>query len=159
MYSEENDVVLDQFVGSGTTILEACRLGRKSIGIDINNDAIKMSIDRLKASSRKNNTYILKKHDARNLNFIGSESIGLICTHPPYANIIKYSKDIEGDISLLEEEKFYKANVSVKGSGIGLAVTSEIVNLHNGYLDIDSVEGKGTLVTILLPLIDSSQHS
>ena len=30
MYSEENDVVLDQFVGSGTTILEACRLGRKS---------------------------------------------------------------------------------------------------------------------------------
>lgn len=57
------------------------------------------------------------------------------------------------------KEKFYKANVSVKGSGIGLAVTSEIVNLHNGYLDIDSVEGKGTLVTILLPLIDSSQHS
>ena len=101
MYSEENDVVLDQFVGSGTTILEACRLGRKSIGIDINKDAIKMSIDRLKASSQKNNT--------RNLNFIGSESIGLICTHPPYANIIKYSKDIEGDISLLEEEQFYKA--------------------------------------------------
>lgn len=109
MYSEENDVVLDQFVGSGTTILEACRLGRKSIGIDINKDAIQMSIDRLKASSQKNNTYILKKHDARNLNFIGSESIGLICTHPPYANIIKYSKDIEGDISLLEEDKFYKA--------------------------------------------------
>ena len=71
MYSEENDVVLDQFVGSGTTILEACRLGRKSIGIDINKDAIQMSIDRLKASSQKNNTYILKKHDARNLNFIG----------------------------------------------------------------------------------------
>lgn len=52
------------------------------------------------------------------------------------------------------KEKFYKANVSVKGSGIGLAVTSEIINLHNGYLDIDSVEGKGTLVTIQLPLIE-----
>lgn len=108
MYSEENDVVLDQFVGSGTTILEACRLGRKSIGIDINKDAIKMSIDRLKASSQKNNTYILKKHDARNLNFIGSESIGLICTHPPYANIIKYSKEIPGDISHLKYEEFLK---------------------------------------------------
>lgn len=57
------------------------------------------------------------------------------------------------------KEKFYKANVSVKGSGIGLAVTSEIVNLHKGYLDVDSVEGKGTLVTILLPLIDNSQQS
>ena len=52
------------------------------------------------------------------------------------------------------KEKFYKANVSVKGSGIGLAVTTEIVNLHNGTLDIDSVEGKGTLVTICLPLLE-----
>lgn len=50
------------------------------------------------------------------------------------------------------KEKFYKANVSVRGSGIGLAVTNEIVNLHGGSLDIDSVEGKGTLVTILLPV-------
>ena len=50
------------------------------------------------------------------------------------------------------KEKFYKANMSVRGSGIGLAVTSEIVNLHGGYLDIDSVEGKGTLVTIQLPV-------
>lgn len=50
------------------------------------------------------------------------------------------------------KEKFYKANVSVRGSGIGLAVTNEIVNLHGGSIDIDSIEGKGTLVTIFLPV-------
>ena len=50
------------------------------------------------------------------------------------------------------KDKFYKANMSVRGSGIGLAVTNEIVNLHHGTLDIDSVEGKGTLVTINLPV-------
>lgn len=50
------------------------------------------------------------------------------------------------------KEKFYKANVSVRGSGIGLAVTNEIISLHGGSLDIDSVEGTGTLVTILLPV-------
>ena len=50
------------------------------------------------------------------------------------------------------KEKFYKANMSVRGSGIGLAVTTEIVNLHGGYLDIDSVKDKGTLVTIQLPV-------
>ncbi len=50
------------------------------------------------------------------------------------------------------KEKFYKANVSVRGSGIGLAVTNEIINLHKGILDIDSVEGKGTMVTIKLPI-------
>lgn len=50
------------------------------------------------------------------------------------------------------KEKFYKANVSVRGSGIGLAVTNEIVSLHGGTLDIDSEVGTGTLVTIILPL-------
>lgn len=50
------------------------------------------------------------------------------------------------------KDKFYKANVSVRGSGIGLAVTNEIVNLHGGKLEIDSKEGKGTLVTIYLPI-------
>lgn len=53
------------------------------------------------------------------------------------------------------KDKFYKANVSVKGSGIGLAVTNEIVNLHNGKLEINSEEGKGTLVTIYLPVENS----
>ena len=50
------------------------------------------------------------------------------------------------------KDKFYKANVSVRGSGIGLAVTNEIVNLHGGRLEINSEEGKGTLVTIYLPI-------
>lgn len=50
------------------------------------------------------------------------------------------------------KDKFYKANVSVRGSGIGLAVTNEIVELHHGKLEIDSEEGKGTLVTIYLPV-------
>ncbi len=50
------------------------------------------------------------------------------------------------------KEKFYKANMSVRGSGIGLAVTNEIVNLHGGYLDIRSKKDKGTLVTIQLPV-------
>lgn len=50
------------------------------------------------------------------------------------------------------KDKFYKANVSVRGSGIGLAVTNEIINLHNGKLEIDSEEGRGTLVIIYLPV-------
>ncbi|MCD7828682.1 MAG: HAMP domain-containing histidine kinase [Clostridiales bacterium] len=49
------------------------------------------------------------------------------------------------------KEKFYKANVSVRGSGIGLAVVDEIIAMHGGQLDISSTEGKGTVVTIFLP--------
>lgn len=49
-------------------------------------------------------------------------------------------------------EKFYKANMSVRGSGIGLAVVDEIIKLHDGRLDIASTQGKGTVVTVFLPI-------
>ena len=50
------------------------------------------------------------------------------------------------------KEKFYKANQTVRGSGIGLAVADEIMNLHKGSLDIESGEGVGTTVTLTFPV-------
>ena len=50
------------------------------------------------------------------------------------------------------KEKFYKADSTVRGSGIGLAVVDEIVKLHKGEFNIDSILGEGTTVTILLPV-------
>lgn len=48
--------------------------------------------------------------------------------------------------------KFYKANHTRRGSGIGLAVADEIIAMHGGSLDIYSEQGKGTTVTIKLPI-------
>ena len=52
------------------------------------------------------------------------------------------------------KEKFYKGSSKQRGSGIGLAVTDEIVKMHNGSLDITSREGSGTAVYIKIPAID-----
>ncbi len=52
------------------------------------------------------------------------------------------------------KEKFYKANNSVRGSGIGLAVADEIIKQHQGLLFIESTEGVGTTVTIVLPTVE-----
>ncbi len=47
--------------------------------------------------------------------------------------------------------KFYKANHTRRGSGIGLAVADEIITAHGGTLEITSREARGTTVTISLP--------
>ena len=47
--------------------------------------------------------------------------------------------------------KFYKANHTRRGSGIGLAVANEIIEMHSGSLTITSEVGKGTTVMIVLP--------
>ncbi len=49
-------------------------------------------------------------------------------------------------------KKFFKANFSKKGSGIGLSIVEEIIKRHNGSLNFQSVENKGTQVTITFPL-------
>lgn len=54
------------------------------------------------------------------------------------------------------KEKFYKANKTVRGSGIGLAVADEIIKQHQGLLFIESTEGVGTSATIVLPLCEES---
>ena len=56
------------------------------------------------------------------------------------------------------KEKFFKANQTVGGSGIGLAVADEIMNLHNGKLDIESGEGVGTTVTLTFPVYKEGEE-
>ncbi|MBR4911081.1 MAG: HAMP domain-containing histidine kinase [Clostridia bacterium] len=58
-----------------------------------------------------------------------------------------------GDVEHVKE-KFFKSNKTVRGSGIGLAVADEIIKQHKGLLLIESTEGVGTTVTIVLPLYE-----
>ena len=106
-YTKEGDIVLDPFCGSGTTLVETKLLNRKGVGIDINVDALRLAYNRINFKS--NNLYqpkLLKANSSNLEAIVPDDSVDFIFAHPPYANIIKYSKDIQGDLSLLELDQF-----------------------------------------------------
>lgn len=98
-YSQEGDLILDQFAGGGTTLIEAKLLNRNIIGVDVNDVALARCKEKtdFEHEGADGKVYV-KKGDARRLGFIPDKSIDLICTHPPYADMIKYSKDLNLDI-------------------------------------------------------------
>ncbi|VVB92782.1 Modification methylase MjaII [uncultured archaeon] len=117
-YTAPGDLVLDQMAGSGTTLVECKLLGRRALGVDINPDAVMVARNRLDFTyapldadyvAPEIRTYV---GDARSLDLIGSESIDLIATHPPYASIIPYSHDREGDLSSVHNIAEFAAEMS-----------------------------------------------
>lgn len=108
-YSKEGDWILDQFVGSGTTLIEGKLLNRNAIGVDINPEAVTLTNDRLDFNSQGSSRIVVREGNAEHLDFLKNEGIDFICTHPPYANIINYSEGIEGDISYLDVDDFIES--------------------------------------------------
>ncbi|MCC8130567.1 MAG: methyltransferase domain-containing protein [Oscillospiraceae bacterium] len=108
-YSEEGDMVLDQFAGGGTTLVEAKLLNRNIIGVDVNDVALNRCKEKTDFEHEgANGKVYIEKGDARNLDFVLDESIDLICTHPPYADIIHYSEpgSIPEDLSNCNVKEF-----------------------------------------------------
>ncbi len=105
-YSKEGDLVLDPMVGSGTTLIECKLLHRNGIGIDINPDAVKLTQEALDFPYDTTSKQQVFQGDVRDLSAIEDESVDLICTHPPYLNIISYSNGtIPGDLSRITSPK------------------------------------------------------
>ncbi|MDR2659289.1 MAG: site-specific DNA-methyltransferase [Spirochaetaceae bacterium] len=112
-YSLKGDLALDQFAGGGTTLVEAKLLDRNCIGIDVNETALIRCMKKCDFEIDNTAKITIKKGDARDLDFIANETIDLICAHPPYANIIKYSEDNINDISLCKPKDFLTEMKSV----------------------------------------------
>ena len=72
--------------------------------------------------------------------------------HAVVIYIRDYGPGIPEDELPLVKKKFYKGSSKARGSGIGLAVCDEILQMHGGLLNLDNAEGGGTVVSIVLPI-------
>lgn len=112
-YSDAGDWILDQFAGGGTTLIEAKLLNRNIIGIDVNESALISCRKKCDFDCENAGRVEIRKGDARHLSYIKDHSIDLICTHPPYADIIRYSDGIEADLSQYKLDDFLEQMILV----------------------------------------------
>lgn len=131
LFSHEGELVIDPFVGSGTTLVAAQDLNRNAVGFDLKPDYIELSNERLVTDNLFNRTkQIAIQDDARNISsYFDKESVKLIWTSPPYGNLLnrkrknksrrnrnndqlnkieQYSQD-ERDLGTYELDKFTQA--------------------------------------------------
>lgn len=123
----------------------------------------------IKLEYTQNDDDILINGDQERLKQVFFNILDNAVKHGEHGGRICVSADMDDEIATIairdfgegipEEElpyvklKFYKGTSKMKGSGIGLAVSDEIVNLHGGELNIESTVGEGTCVYIKLPLL------
>lgn len=103
-YTKAGDFVLDPFAGSGTTLIEAQRMGRNSIGIELQPSVAAEAINRIHSEQKEGiiaDTFVddSRTFDTKRiLETYNINSVQFIIYHPPYWDIIKFSED-ENDLS------------------------------------------------------------
>jgi len=162
LYTFKNELVLDPFVGVGTTAIEAMKLERFSIGVDINVKFLNVARERvqeflnenLEAEKFKEYLPLFICGDARDLSFLPDECVHLVIAHPPYWNVVKTSS-LSRDLSniddynafLKEMEKVFEEAYRVLHPDRVLAVftgdvlrrvnnVTQLYPLHSDYIQI-----------------------
>lgn len=103
-YSKEGDHLLDCMIGGGTTAIEAKILNRDITCVDVNEEALKITKKVLDFKVDNKAKQRIRKCDARKMSFIKSNEIDFVLTHPPYADIIKYSEGkVKEDLSNIHD--------------------------------------------------------
>lgn len=103
-YTKKGDWILDPFMGSGTSLIEAQRMGRNSIGIELSNDVAKEAYDRIITEKNGYTRTKVVVGDSKThsidkiLESVGIKQVQFVILHPPYWDIIKFS-DNPNDLS------------------------------------------------------------
>lgn len=112
LFTHKGELVIDPFVGTGSTLVAAKDLGRNAVGFDLKSEYVDLANSRLLQSSLFDSTkQIAVLSDAKEIpNYVRGESVSLCVTSPPYANMLstkRLNKSMRSD--LRKNKHFLKA--------------------------------------------------
>jgi hypothetical protein len=106
-YTKKNDVVLDLFLGAGTSAIEAARLNRRLVGVELKPDLVEAVRAKVSPALLDDRIHILQGdsthqetavHVREVLAAMDAEHAQLLVLHPPYHDILRFS-DLSEDLS------------------------------------------------------------
>ena len=108
-YTRAGDWVIDPFLGSGTTLIEAQRLGRNALGVELQPEVAELARERIEAEPDPEKTcQLIRTGNSQTFDFKGAlqeqgvENAQLAILHPPYFDIIRFSEE-SSDLSNAED--------------------------------------------------------
>lgn len=148
LFSHEGELVVDPFVGSGTTLVSAQDHNRNAVGFDLKEEYVKLCKMRLSNENVFNNSeQVAIQDDARNINkYLAPESVSLIWTSPPYGN-------------LLNRKRKNKSRRDRNNSQLGKVEQYSQDDRDLGtYILEDYTKAMGDIFEALLPLLKEKGH-
>ena len=168
-YTKQGDWVLDTFAGSGTTLIEAQRLGRNGIGVELQPTIVTQANELIESEPNKyavTNQVVVG--DSTNYDYkaqlatVGQEAVQLVIMHPPYFDIIRFSPD-EADLSnaasvadflaKLGQAVQSAATVLEQGRYLALVIGDKFSKgewIPLGFMAMSEVQGRGFLLKSII---------
>lgn len=150
LFSHKGELVVDPFLGSGTTLVAARDADRNAVGFDLNPDYIALTKSRLLQESLFGQTQQLAiLDDARNIpQYLDEESITCIVTSPPYANLLNRKR----------KNKSRRSDTRKNGQYMKVEQYSQREE-DLGTLELDAyAEAMAEIFAGLLPLLKKKGH-
>ncbi len=168
-FTKRGEWVLDAFAGSGTTLIEGQRLGRNTIGIELQPAVAAAARERIAAEPNHHGTLAeLVVGDATCLNYAdllhchGCASVQLVLLHPPYFDIIKFSDDphdlsnapsVDAFLAQIERVAQQASTVLDAGRYLVLVIGDKYVRgewIPLGFLTMQAVQQQGFHLTSII---------
>ena len=148
LFTHEGELVLDPFVGSGTTLVASNDTNRNAVGFDLKEEYVRVCGERLGSQNLFSTTDQLAiRDDARNISqYLSEETLSLIFTSPPYSN-------------LLNRKRKNKSRRNRKNEQLGKVEQYSQDARDLGILELDQyTAAMGDIYEKLLPLLKPKAH-
>ncbi|MHA2433890.1 MAG: DNA methyltransferase [Candidatus Thorarchaeota archaeon] len=108
LFSHRGELILDPFVGSGTTLVAAQDLGRNAVGFDLKKEYVQFANKRIEAGLKEAARQIAICEEAHDISkYLEEGTVSLVMTSPPYANLLNRKRRNKSKHGELRKDEHY----------------------------------------------------